>query len=50
MRVSTLLNRESVASRLHSQEGISYTEFSYQLLQAYDFLQLHRQHVRETHR
>lgn len=45
MRVSTLLSRDSVASRLHSQEGISYTEFSYQLLQAYDFMQLYRRHV-----
>lgn len=49
VRIATLLNRESVSSRLHSQEGISYTEFSYQLLQAYDFLQLHRQHVRFAH-
>jgi tyrosyl-tRNA synthetase len=32
----------SVKSRLESSSGISFTEFSYQLLQAYDFLRLHR--------
>ncbi|EMS24167.1 tyrosyl-trna synthetase [Rhodotorula toruloides NP11] len=41
-RVSTMLSRESVKSRLESSSGISFTEFSYQLLQAYDFLRLHR--------
>ncbi|GAA6051084.1 hypothetical protein JCM3770_004704 [Rhodotorula araucariae] len=41
-RVSTMLSRESVKSRLDSASGISFTEFSYQLLQAYDFLRLHR--------
>lgn len=34
----------SVKSRLNSDSGISFTEFSYQLLQAYDFLTLYRQH------
>ncbi len=38
--VSYMLQKESVKSRL--QEGISYTEFSYMLLQAYDFLHLFR--------
>jgi tyrosyl-tRNA synthetase len=37
--VNVMLGRESVKSRLET--GISYTEFSYMLLQAYDFLQLH---------
>jgi hypothetical protein len=32
----------SVKSRLESDTGISYTEFTYQLLQAFDFLHLHR--------
>ncbi|GAA5824508.1 hypothetical protein JCM11251_000452 [Rhodosporidiobolus azoricus] len=41
-RVSTMLSRESVKSRLDSSSGLSFTEFSYQLLQAYDFLRLHR--------
>src|SRR5438093_8431488 len=35
-----MLQKESVGRRLESEEGISYTEFSYLLLQAYDFLQL----------
>ena len=32
----------SVRARLDSKEGISFTEFTYQLLQAYDFHELHR--------
>jgi len=39
--VNYLLAKESVKRRLESDEGISYTEFSYSLLQAYDFLVLH---------
>jgi tyrosyl-tRNA synthetase len=39
--VNYLLAKESVKRRLESEEGISYTEFSYALLQAYDFLVLH---------
>lgn len=39
-RMSSLLSRESVKLRMSSDEGLSYTEFSYQLLQAYDFLHL----------
>jgi tyrosyl-tRNA synthetase len=38
--VNYMLQKESVNRRLESEEGISYTEFSYLLLQAYDFLQL----------
>ncbi|KAM5531682.1 hypothetical protein V8D89_014671 [Ganoderma adspersum] len=41
-RVNTMLARESVQARLTSQQGISFTEFTYQLLQAYDFLTLHK--------
>lgn len=41
-RVPTMLKRESVARRMDSQEGISFTEFSYQLLQSHDFFQLHK--------
>jgi tyrosyl-tRNA synthetase len=39
--VNYMLAKESVKSRIEG--GISYTEFSYMLLQAYDYLQLHRQ-------
>ena len=38
--VNAMLQKESVSRRLESGEGISYTEFSYLVLQAYDFLQL----------
>jgi tyrosyl-tRNA synthetase len=38
--VNRMVSRESVAARLDA--GISYTEFSYQILQAMDFLELHR--------
>ncbi len=41
--VNQMLARESVRARL-AAGGISYTEFSYQILQAYDFLELHRRH------
>lgn len=39
-RIGTMLGKESVRARMHSEEGMSFTEFSYQLLQAYDFLYL----------
>ncbi|MBI3483939.1 MAG: tyrosine--tRNA ligase [Acidobacteria bacterium] len=38
--VNYMLNKESVKRRLDSEDGISFTEFSYMLLQAYDFLQV----------
>lgn len=41
-RVSTLLAKDSVANRMKSEQGISFTEFSYQLQQAYDFQQLYK--------
>jgi tyrosyl-tRNA synthetase len=41
-RVGTMLKKDAVSARLNSDAGISYTEFSYQILQAYDFLELHR--------
>lgn len=40
--VSSMLARDSVRSRMDRSEGISFTEFSYQLLQANDFLTLYR--------
>jgi len=39
-RMGAMLGRESVKARLSSEAGMSFTEFSYQLLQAYDFLKL----------
>ena len=38
--VNTMMGKDSVRSRMEREDGISYTEFSYQLLQAYDFLML----------
>ncbi|WP_166869064.1 tyrosine--tRNA ligase [Salinibacterium sp. ZJ70] len=41
-RVGTMLKKDAVAARLNSDAGISYTEFSYQILQGMDFLELYR--------
>lgn len=41
-RLGTMLGKDSVRLRLQSEEGMSFTEFSYQLLQGYDFLHLHQ--------
>ena len=41
--VNVMLNKDSVKSRLGSDAGLSYTEFSYMLLQAHDFVHLHQQ-------
>lgn len=43
-RVGTMIKKEIVAKRLNSDEGISYTEFSYQILQGNDFLELNRRY------
>ena len=43
-RVGTMIKKDIVAKRLDSDEGISYTEFSYQILQGLDFLELYRQY------
>jgi len=42
--VNQMMARDSVRNRLESEHGISYTEFSYMLLQAHDYLQLHDRH------
>jgi len=50
-RVATMLSRDSVKSRMTSSsstgdkdEGMSFTEFSYQVLQGYDFYKLYKEH------
>lgn len=43
-RMGSMLGKESVKARLASEGGMSYTEFSYQLLQGYDFLVLNDRH------
>lgn len=41
-RVGTMLKKDAVTARLNSDAGISYAEFSYQVLQGMDFLELYR--------
>lgn len=41
-RVGPMLAKDSVKKRLESEDGMSFTEFSYQVLQGYDFLHLHQ--------
>lgn len=43
-RMGTMLSKDIVARRLASDEGISFTEFSYQILQANDYLELYRRY------
>lgn len=43
-RMGPMLAKESVKTRLSSEEGMSFTEFSYQMLQAYDFFHLNEHH------
>lgn len=43
-RMGTMLSKDVVQRRLQSEEGISYTEFSYQILQANDYLELFRRY------
>ena len=43
-RVGTMLKKDAVSARLNSDAGISYTEFSYQILQALDYRELYRQY------
>ena len=43
-RVGKMLSKDAVSARLNSDAGISYTEFSYQILQGMDYLELFRRH------
>ena len=43
-RMGPMLSKESVKKRLQSEDGMSYTEFAYQVLQGYDFLHLYETH------
>ena len=42
--INELIKKDAIATRLNSDNGISYTEFAYPLLQGYDFLELNRQY------
>jgi tyrosyl-tRNA synthetase len=44
LTINYMMAKDSVRARLEGETGISYTEFSYMLLQAWDFVQLHRRH------
>ena len=44
-RIGTMLAKESVRSRIQSDEGMSFTEFSYQIIQSYDFYHLFKEGV-----
>ena len=44
LTINYMMAKDSVKSRLEGESGISYTEFSYMLLQAFDFVQLSRSH------
>jgi len=44
LTVNYMMSKESVRRRIEGETGISFTEFSYQLLQGYDFVLLHREH------
>src|ERR1700761_930065 len=46
--VNQMIAREAVKARLEAEKGISFTEFSYQLLQANDYLHLSRHHAVEV--
>jgi tyrosyl-tRNA synthetase len=41
--VNNLVKKDAIAARMQSEDGITYTEFSYPLLQSYDFLHLHKE-------
>ena len=43
-RVGKMLSKDAVSARLNSDAGISYTEFSYQIMQGLDFLELYRRY------
>lgn len=43
-RVGEMLTKESVKNRMQREDGLSYTEFSYMLLQSYDYLHLYDQY------
>ncbi|MBI5457286.1 tyrosine--tRNA ligase [Candidatus Kaiserbacteria bacterium] len=42
--VNSLIKKDAISARMKSDEGISFTEFSYPLLQAYDFWHLFKKH------
>uniref|UniRef100_A0A8D8VLW0 Tyrosine--tRNA ligase n=1 Tax=Cacopsylla melanoneura TaxID=428564 RepID=A0A8D8VLW0_9HEMI len=43
-RMGDMLKKQSVVSRLQSDQGMNYTEFSYQIFQSYDWVHLYKEH------
>lgn len=43
-KINEMIKQDSVKSRLEQEQGLSFLEFNYMLLQAYDFLELNRRH------
>lgn len=43
-RVNQMIKKDAISARLNTEQGISYTEFSYQLLQGLDYLHLYREY------
>lgn len=43
-RVNQMIKKDAVAARLESEQGISFTEFAYQMLQGLDYLHLYQKH------
>ena len=43
-RMGVMLSKDSVKKRMEAEDGMSFTEFCYQILQGYDFLHLHKTH------
>lgn len=43
IRIQSMLSRESISARLGSSEGLGFNEFTYQILQAYDFYHLYKE-------
>ncbi|SCU91934.1 LAMI_0E07976g1_1 [Lachancea mirantina] len=44
IKIQSMLSRDSVSARLGSQQGLGFNEFTYQVLQAYDFYHLYKNH------
>lgn len=44
IRIQSMLSRDSVSARLEGPEGLGFNEFTYQILQAYDFYHLYKEH------
>lgn len=44
IRIQSMLSRDSISNRLKAENGLNFNEFTYQILQAYDFYHLNKEH------